>query len=325
MENNFLKKVSEKNKMKISVCICSYNGENYIAEQLNSIVNQTLKVDEIILSDDKSTDKTIEIAENILKNSGIDYKILINEKNQGVTKNFENSCSHATGDIIFFSDQDDIWMVNKVERICNEFAHNENAQLVFSNAELFDENGVYKDTSWDRFGFKINDSIFKKSQLTYILGRWFVTGATMAAKKSLVNDCLPFNDKFLHDHILSFVACCHNAVFPVNEKLIKYRQHSNQVVGIIKKNSFSEKAKTRVNYDGAIESMELYRELVRQYLNDNKALEIIEDKCAFLQKRKEYKRYNRFVRFFRCVMLLPKYKLYQVSPLGSFLKDVIYK
>ena len=95
MENNFLKKVSEKNKMKISVCICSYNGENYIAEQLNSIVNQTLKVDEIILSDDKSTDKTIEIAENILKNSGIDYKILINEKNQGVTKNFENSCSHA--------------------------------------------------------------------------------------------------------------------------------------------------------------------------------------------------------------------------------------
>ena len=87
-----------------------------------------------------------------MKNSGIDYKILINEKNQGVTKNFENSCSHATGDIIFFSDQDDIWMANKVERICNEFAHNENAQLVFSNAELFDENGVYKDTSWDRFG-----------------------------------------------------------------------------------------------------------------------------------------------------------------------------
>ena len=88
--------------MLIDSCICSYNGENYIAEQLNSIVNQTLKVDEIILSDDKSTDKTIEIAENILKNSGIDYKILINEKNQGVTKNFENSCSHATGDIIFF-------------------------------------------------------------------------------------------------------------------------------------------------------------------------------------------------------------------------------
>jgi len=98
----------------ISVCIATYNGEKYIKEQLNSIIIQISQEDEIVVSDDWSNDRTLEIVSNYQDNR---IKILFNKKEKGYSKNFENAILYAKGDIIFICDQDDVWLPNKVSRM----------------------------------------------------------------------------------------------------------------------------------------------------------------------------------------------------------------
>ena len=90
--------------MKISVAMCTYNGDKYIEEQLNSIQKQTKKIDEIIICDDGSKDNTVEICERLLSKSNIEYKININKENLGFARNFYQAIRLCSGDIIFFCD-----------------------------------------------------------------------------------------------------------------------------------------------------------------------------------------------------------------------------
>lgn len=304
--------------MKKSVCVCSYNGEKYIEEQLNSIINQTKKVDEIILCDDNSSDNTVAVAKKVLELSEIEYKIFVNIPNKGVTKNFEFCCQQSTGEIIFFSDQDDVWMPDKVEKVCQIFEQNVDIQLVFSNAVLFDENDNFKDSCWKRFDFDKRYKLFKKNQFDCILKGWFVTGATMAVKRSLLVDCIPFNSKLLHDQILSFVASNYNTCYAINEKLIKYRQHSNQVVGA-KKMSVNEQMNFKVDSNVEIEKLKI----LQKCINNQENIEKINDKCNFIKHRDELKNVNRFVRMFKCLTIFSQYKKFKTYPFKSYLKDVL--
>ncbi len=100
----------------ISVVIASYNGAEYLTEQLDSIRNQTLLPDELIICDDKSKDDTVIIAEEYIKKHNLDnWYITVNEKNLGYADNFDKVTRLAKGDLIFFSDQDDVWNPNKIE------------------------------------------------------------------------------------------------------------------------------------------------------------------------------------------------------------------
>jgi glycosyltransferase involved in cell wall biosynthesis len=103
--------------MKTSVAICTFNGEKYIKAQLESILNQTLAIDEIIICDDGSNDKTIAIIELIQIENPNKISLYKNKVNLGSTKNFEKAISICTGYYIFLSDQDDIWKENKVEKV----------------------------------------------------------------------------------------------------------------------------------------------------------------------------------------------------------------
>lgn len=124
--------------MKVSVAMCTYNGEKYIEEQLNSILHQT-KIDEIIICDDGSKDKTLEICNEILKSSNVEYTLKLN-KNLGFAKNFYQAITLCSGDIIFFCDQDDIWKENKIDLMCQVFNNDPDTLLVFSNAYITNEN-----------------------------------------------------------------------------------------------------------------------------------------------------------------------------------------
>ena len=105
----------------ISVAMATFNGEPYIQEQLDSIYNQTRKVDEIIIVDDCSTDSTVRVIEQyILSHKDIDIKLYKNEENLGYKKNFKKAISLCHGDYVFLSDQDDIWMTDKIEK-CIEY------------------------------------------------------------------------------------------------------------------------------------------------------------------------------------------------------------
>jgi glycosyltransferase involved in cell wall biosynthesis len=141
--------------MTLSVAMCTYNGSKFINDQLNSIIEQSRKVDEIIIFDDCSTDTTVQIiAEYIEKYPGL-IQLFRNEKNLKSTKNFENAIAKCTGDYIFLADQDDVWDFHKVEKIIAKFEQNESIEGIFTNGKLINDfNETIPNTDmWDSFYF----------------------------------------------------------------------------------------------------------------------------------------------------------------------------
>ena len=194
----------------ISVCIATYNGEKYIKEQLLSILPQLGKKDEVIISDDHSTDNTLDIVKGLNDNR---IKIVMNNREKGYTSNFENALSYAIGDYIFLSDQDDIWMSNKVDYCIAELKEYD---LVVSDAILINSKGE-----------KIDDSFFYKRNVYYTwLGNIFkfgFLGCCMAFKMNVLKKALPFPKKHLyctHDNWIFLVAQSFYKVKISHEKLI---------------------------------------------------------------------------------------------------------
>jgi glycosyltransferase involved in cell wall biosynthesis len=225
--------------MKLSVALCTYNGEKFIREQLESILQQRVKVHEIVVCDDASTDNTIQIVDAISRrNLGI-ISVYYNNNNVGAIKNFEKSISLTTGDFIFLADQDDIWRPDKTEKMISKFGQESRALLVFSNGELIDESGLkIGSTLWDEWGFteetrnrwRNNESAFED----LLVNRNKVTGATVALRRRLKDLSLPIDvpEDYWHDAFLSLNASALDGLFFIEECLIDYRIHKSQQVGI---------------------------------------------------------------------------------------------
>ena len=216
--------------MKISVVIATYNGEKYIDEQLKSIINQSRKPDEIIICDDASNDNTLNICESVLKDSDIGFTIIKNQINNGILKNFNKLMDIATGDIIFLCDQDDLWYNNKIERFLATFNEFPNKKVVFSNADIVDsELKSLGKTLWDVLAFEYdsNNLHFVKDMLS----RNIFTGMCMAIKKDWYNQIPVFSNYMLHDEFIGWCAAFDDVAIPLNECLVAYRQHNNNVVG----------------------------------------------------------------------------------------------
>lgn len=221
--------------MKTSVAFCTYNGEKYIKEQLDSIFNQTLPVDEIIICDDRSTDATIAIIQEYQAKFPSVISLFINEVNLRSVKNFEKAISLCTGDIIFLSDQDDCWLPNKVENYIHFFKENPTITTIASNGFCMDDNSNVLDlyTIWDVPGFLKQEQVpFEYFKLITQVGN-FVTGAAMAFRKTIVPEILPFPTlkDYHHDEWIATIATGLNSFAFLEEKYFKYRVHSNQQVG----------------------------------------------------------------------------------------------
>lgn len=225
--------------MRKSVAMCTFNGAYYIKSQLESIVNQSEKVDEIIICDDCSKDDTVRIAEEFLKHTDIDFKIIKNEKNLGFKNNFYQAISLCGSDIIFFCDQDDVWVKDKVQCICDVFRKNENALLVFSNADVTDQDLNSKGDLFSAVSFKMDFMKNSRTQLERLLADNFITGATTAIRKELVILAKPYGEKWAHDYWFGVIAAMNNGLYCVDNMLIKYRQHSNNTIGVSKGVSFA--------------------------------------------------------------------------------------
>lgn len=214
----------------ISVCMATHNGEKFIKEQLDSILCQLGPKDEVIISDDGSTDCTIKII-NSINDDRIKiyhYKQTIKSKHahRYVCKNFENALKRAEGDYIFLSDQDDCWLEGKVEK-CVELLNTN--LLVVHNAKLVDES--LRD--FGRMMYK-NDFVFRNF-MALKRGKYY--GCTLAFRKELLKVILPFpNCLVLHDQWIGCLAELTGNVIFHNESLIKYRQH-NSNTSDVKNNS----------------------------------------------------------------------------------------
>lgn len=222
--------------MTVSVAMCTYNGARYIQEQLSSILSQTRKVDEVVICDDGSTDGTLDV----LQRYSDEYSCIrycVNEKNKGFKQNFFDAMRLCTGDIVFFSDQDDIWHPDKVEKVLRWFDKHPKKHLLFTNAMIIDENSYQTgETIFERIGF---DKEKQKAALhgfmmdiLYVCNR--ATGATMAIKKDFINNFKEdwyATEKF-HDCALVMEAMGEEVGGFIAESLMDYRLHASNNAGM---------------------------------------------------------------------------------------------
>jgi glycosyltransferase involved in cell wall biosynthesis len=221
----------------VSIALCTYNGERFLQEQLESITQQTLLPDELVVCDDGSGDRTLEILEEFKSQAPFTVHIHQNENNLGSTKNFEKAIKLCSCEIVTLCDQDDVWKPNKLARLVGALELNPDAGYVFSDAELVDENRQPMGFKlWESIGFtcKIKKKFFEGEQFDCFTQQHIVTGATMAVRANIAKIAMPFPTKgnWIHDGWIALVATSIGAFgIPIDEPLIEYRQHSNQQVG----------------------------------------------------------------------------------------------
>lgn len=222
----------------LSVALCTYNGKKFLKEQLTSILTQSHTIDELVVCDDHSSDETVEIVSDFLTKFPDTIKIHINEVSLGPIKNFEKAIGLCKGEIIFLSDQDDIWQPNKVEKILQKFNSIPTLEAIFSDGELIDEYGKYlKNSLWQKVNFDLqvqNKWTTNEALIDNIYSRNKITGATLAIKKELFLRALPFPlyRTVWHDAWLGIHAAANGTLGWIDEPLIKYRIHSEQQVGV---------------------------------------------------------------------------------------------
>lgn len=262
--------------MKLSVALCTYNGSLFIEAQINSIINQSITIDEIIVCDDQSSDNTKQILKELqAKNPSI--IIIENEKNLRSTKNFEKAISLCTGDYIFLADQDDVWYEKKVEKTLAVFEDNPTAEGVFSNADLIDhkDNPIPSLTIWDSVFF-LEKELPKPIDFFDIISKNgnVVTGATLCIKKSVKDFIFPFTNDVLHDEKIAVILSLRRSLFYSTENLISYRIHDKQQVGMKNIHKLASKRRLkRIIHDlEQPSSFEEYRQLYKKkYLKLQKA------------------------------------------------------
>lgn len=222
--------------MKVSVCMATFNGEKYLRAQLDSILMQLNSHDELIISDDGSTDGTKGIIASYQ-----DPRIKVfHSTHKNLILNFENALRNATGELIFLSDQDDIWFPDKVEKY--KFNLNKN-QLVFSNAKVFKESNQHE----NKLFFRGNS---KKTGLLNNLIKVKFLGCTLAFKRTVLQKALPFPKNIpMHDIWIGLIAETLGKTFYIDEPLIYYRRHENAAssAGAKSTNSIFTKLKMRAN------------------------------------------------------------------------------
>ena len=272
----------------ISIALCTYNGEKYIIQQLESIINQSILPKEIVICDDISTDRTIEVAKDFLKSQEIiNWSLFKNDKNLGVTKNFEKAISLCTGDIIFTCDQDDVWLHNKIETCVDEFFNNPDLLMVFSDAYLVDDNLSKTGLNlWSAVYPQMNKLITHKDFINVLAKNNIMTGMTMAFRRKLVDISVPFDKDWIHDYWLAITGSLIGQVKAIDKPLVLYRQHSSNVLGA-KKESLKKKIESytsnfRYLYKIREQNLLRYRSIT-QFINKNSHIDEIkiEDKLFF--------------------------------------------
>lgn len=204
----------------ISIAMATYNGHLYIKQQIDSILRQTIKDFELVISDDNSSDQTIDIIEQYNDNRIV---LIKNKENQGFVKNFENALKYCHGDYIAFSDQDDIWEDNHLEILLGNL---QDKSLSCSDSELIDENGI-------KTNVRMSDVLHLKKipasniMLFTLLNKNFVQGSTVLFKRDLLKKALPIpEDIKYHDHWIALFAANNGGIAYTQHSTLQYRQHS---------------------------------------------------------------------------------------------------
>lgn len=227
-----------------SIAVCTYNGERFLQEQLDSLLCQSRPPEQIVIRDDGSSDRSRIILEAFQAQAhalGILVDLQFHRENIGYRRNFDTALRACDGDLIFLCDQDDVWHADKLERFVDTFTQRPALLALHSNATLIDSHGT-----------RLDGSLFSSLQITprevkqmhdghgfnTLIRRNIITGATMAFRRELLADVLPLPAHgWVHDAWIGLIASMRGEVDTLEKHTISYRLHENNQLGVGKTTS----------------------------------------------------------------------------------------
>jgi glycosyltransferase involved in cell wall biosynthesis len=222
----------------ISIGLCTFNGERFLREQLDSIESQTLLPYEVVACDDGSTDATISILREFAGRARFPVRIIENEQRLGVSANFAKAVSECRGDYFAPCDQDDIWLPERLETFAALLTKHPYG-LVFSDAFLLDEKSrSLNSRAWQSFGVRRREikRFTSGRALELLVERTLVTGATMILSRDLLDVAFPLPANLpkpiIQDGWLALVAAARGEIAAVPKPLMFYRRHAAQQGGV---------------------------------------------------------------------------------------------
>lgn len=219
------------------VIVCTYNGERFIVEQLESIFAQSLQPDLISVYDDQSNDNTVAIVLEMIARSrpaAVSTRVRVNQRNLGYASNFSNAIAKAQGDILFLCDQDDRWHVDKI-RVSLDVMQVSQADMMFSDGLLIDAEGLSlaAGSVLSNYGLCEADILdFPQQSVRHLVRRNYINGASMAVRREAAQAALPVPAGMPHDYWLAIWCALHGGIGTTPDCLYEYRQHTNNVIGV---------------------------------------------------------------------------------------------
>lgn len=202
--------------MKISIAMATYNGAKYLQEQLDSFILQSRLPDELVVCDDGSSDETVDILKEFASIASFTVRVICNKNNLGYTKNFEKALSLCSGDLIFLSDQDDVWFKNKLEVVEQVFVAEFALMVVINDQEITDE-----------YLRLTGNTIFSNTKALGYGNSWLSAGCCTAIRSDFRDLLLPFPSELgSHDGWIHKVAIFLNVRKVIPDVLQLYRRHS---------------------------------------------------------------------------------------------------
>lgn len=249
----------------ISVCMATYNGERFIQSQLDSILNQSQKPDEVVICDDNSTDNTVEIITRFIKDNKLEniWHVYVNDTNKGYPGNFYYASSLCSGDILFFADQDDIWVLDKIEKMIMSFNENRNMELLACNHGIIDE-----------FGNILNTVISPKVKahkstrlltVNELVKKFELPGMAMAIRKEYFSSILEKYciESIPHDFALGIISADQNKFGFLDYIGVYHRRHNNNAA------KEQHQVKHLIKVQRKLEAMKIYNKMLNDIIEYN--------------------------------------------------------
>ena len=218
--------------MKLSVAMATYNGAEFVIEQLESIRTQTMKIDEVRICDDRSSDNTVQVVQEYINEHGLAEKwsIEVNDKNLGYASNFMKAARQTSGDFIFFCDQDDIWIEDRVERMMRFMQENAGIKLLGSEFDSFvSSEDAPSVPEWEQKMIRNDETLEKK---TFNAENVFIgcQGCTMCLRREFFEEILSYwYEGWAHDEFVWKLALCMDGLYMYHSYTLRRRLHSNNV------------------------------------------------------------------------------------------------
>ena len=295
----------------ISVAVATYNGEKFIEKQLNSILMQNLSVDEVVICDDCSTDKTYEICENFIKENGLkNWHLYKNQSNLGYCLNFYGAIEKCEGDVIFLADQDDEWLPEKTEKMMACLNENPHISVLSSRYDVIDEKSNIIENSGVTYLGNVYDNSIEYITAESQIGCSYIRGFSVCFRKSLKPFIKSIDLKSLlsHDWLICSLGSITGKTAILNTVLTSYRFHGDNVTLMSSKRKKSvrnlekrilgiEESVKGHNYLTTVSKDEILNKRIKKFIKfEEKRLKFLKTKNLFTYlslffKMSEYNRY----------------------------------